>query len=61
MPYWDGRCGVKFTGPGDLPEALDGFWRGVAANAYAPREMVLERFTLTARARDYLDIAARFS
>ena len=61
VPYWDGRCGVKFTGPPDLLSAFDRFWHGVEAGAYRPRQMVVDELTLAKRARAYLDIAAKYA
>ena len=60
MPYWDDRCGVKFVGAEDMHEGLDRFWRGVETGAYAPRQMILENFTLAQRARAYLDIVRKY-
>lgn len=60
MPYWDERCGIKFTVGEDMLAAFDTFWRGVESGSYAPRRMVLEEFTLEARARAYLDLADRY-
>lgn len=61
MPYWDYRCGEKFRGATDLGEAFERFWRGVEDGSYAPRQMMLEGFTLTQRARAYLDIVAKYA
>ena len=60
VPYWDERCGVKFADGEDLEAAFDQFWRGVEAGSYAPRQMVLERFTLEKCARDYLAFADQY-
>ena len=60
MPYWDEHCGAKFTAGEDLARAFDAFWRGVEAGIYAPRQMIVEQFTLEQRARAYLDIAAKY-
>lgn len=60
MPYWDERCGAKFTTADDLIRAFDAFWRGVQSDVYAPRQMIVEQFTLEQRARAYLDIACKY-
>ena len=60
MPYWDERCGLKFTGRGDVLRAFDSFWFGVEAGMYAPREMIVERFTLEDQATAYLDLVDRY-
>jgi hypothetical protein len=54
VPYFDERCGLRFSGAGDFAAALDGFWEGVCGGAYAPREYILENLTLEAGARAYL-------
>jgi glycosyltransferase involved in cell wall biosynthesis len=60
VPYWDERCGAKFADGDDLPAAFDIFWRGVEAGSYAPRQMLLEHFTLEKRARAYLELADKY-
>ncbi len=60
VPYWDDRCGVKFLGGGDFVVAFDGFWRGVEAGAFAPRELIVERLTLEKCAAEYEALARRF-
>lgn len=62
VPYWDDRCGVKFRGRDDLLDAFDRFWKGVEANAYAPRAMIMDnRLTLEASAQAYADLADKYS
>jgi hypothetical protein len=61
VPYWDDRCGVKFTHAGDLVTSFDVFWRGIENGAYAPREVILEKFTLEERARAYLHFAEKYA
>ncbi len=61
VPYWDDRCGLKFkAGPG-LVESFDQFWRGVEHGAYAPREIMLEKFTLQERAQAYVRLAEQYA
>jgi hypothetical protein len=60
VPNWDDRCGIKFEGESDLLEAFDFFWRGVKRDAYAPRELMLENFTLERGALDYLKFVEAF-
>jgi glycosyltransferase involved in cell wall biosynthesis len=47
VPYWDERCGRRFSGPGDVAEAWDRFWEEVAASRFEPRSYVLEAHTAT--------------
>lgn len=60
VPYWDDRCGVKFQGGDDLLEAFDVFWKGVEAQAFSPRDMVVERLTLERCASEYVALVRRF-
>jgi hypothetical protein len=61
VPYWDRRCGVKFTGASDLAPAFAEFWRGVKTNAFAPREMILDnKLTLEASAEAYVDLVSQY-
>jgi hypothetical protein len=60
VPYWDARCGVKFAGTSDLSSSFGFFWDGVERNAYSPREMVLQDFTLAKRAAAYVELVDRF-
>lgn len=61
VPYWDRRCGVKFTGAADFLPAFNEFWRGVKANAFAPREMIVDnKLTLEASAQAYVDLVAQY-
>lgn len=60
VPYWDGRCGVKFKSGVDLLPAFDEFWFGVEAGIFAPRDMIVESLTLEQRAKAYLDLVDRF-
>jgi glycosyltransferase involved in cell wall biosynthesis len=57
VPYWTDTCGERFQGGGDLPEAFDRFWGGVEANAYSPRDLIVEELTLEKQAREYVALA----
>lgn len=62
VPYWDDRCGVKFTGAADMLDNFDRFWKGVMAGAFAPREMIMaNKLTLEDCAQTYADLAAKYS
>jgi hypothetical protein len=54
VPYWDERCGMKFTGADDFEKKLPIFLQEV--NTYQPREYILENLTLEKCAQQYLDI-----
>lgn len=57
VPYWDGRCGVKFRGGADMESAFDVFWRGVESGIFHPRGMILENLTLEKCASAYVALA----
>jgi glycosyltransferase involved in cell wall biosynthesis len=62
VPYWDDRCGVKFTSAADFPDALSRFWRGVETEAFAPRQLILDKgLTLEAAAQAYVTLADKYT
>ena len=61
MPYWDDRCGVKFSDASDLAAAFEIFWQGVEAGTFAPREMIVQKLGLEDRARAYLKLAGKYA
>jgi hypothetical protein len=61
MPYWDDRCGVKFSGDGDLHAAFETFWSGVETGRFAPRRMIVEKLTLEGQARAYQELVAKYA
>ena len=56
VPYFDGRCGVKFQGVGEFPARLEEFLGRLRANALHPRDYILENLTLEKCAQRYLEI-----
>jgi glycosyltransferase involved in cell wall biosynthesis len=56
VPYWDDRCGIKFTGIEEFPSKLEEFLDKLHQNQFAPREYILENLTLEKCAQKYLDI-----
>lgn len=54
VPYWDDRCGTKFTNTGDFELKLNEFINNL--NKFKPRDYVLENFTLEISARKYIEI-----
>jgi hypothetical protein len=61
VPYWDARCGMKFTGAADFEAAWRQFWELCRGEAFRPRDYILETLTLERRAREYYDIARSLS
>ena len=57
VPDWDERCGVKFKSMDDFDERLEKFLDALGSKRFAPREFVLENFTLEKCAREYVRIA----
>jgi hypothetical protein len=54
VPYWDERCGVKFTDVIDFKEKLPLFLTG--SDKFKPRGYILENLTLELCAGKYLEI-----
>lgn len=58
VPYWDDRCGLKFTGINNFATQLDAFLQRIAIDAFSPRSYILENLTLEKCAADYMRIVA---
>ncbi len=56
VPYWDGRCGVKFANLSDFTDALSHFLGRLRCNDFNPRDYVLENLTLEKCAQRYVEI-----
>lgn len=56
VPYWDARCGEKFSEHAEFECVWDTFWESVNNNRYSPRDYIMENLTLEKCARQYLDI-----
>ena len=57
VPYWDARCGSRFSGPGEFPGKLAEFLKRLGAGELAPRDYVVENLTLARCAQLYVDHA----
>lgn len=57
VPYWDDRCGLRFSGNSEFESYWDKFWNGVRRSGYAPRNYILENLTLEQCASQYLEIS----
>lgn len=57
VPYFDSRCGEKFSEIGAFSSQLDQFLARQRQNEFQPREYILENLTLEKCARRFLDIA----
>lgn len=54
VPYWDNRCGLKFTNINEFAEKLDAFLKMISV--FKPRDFILENLTLEICAEKYLAI-----
>jgi hypothetical protein len=54
VPFFDDRCGLRFTSAAQLPSALDALLDGLEANVFRPRDLVLESLTLETSATHFL-------
>jgi glycosyltransferase involved in cell wall biosynthesis len=54
VPYWDQRCGMKFTDADEFKNKLNGFINNL--DNFKPREYILENLTLQICAQKYVDI-----
>jgi hypothetical protein len=61
VPYWDDRCGAKFTNASEFADLWSEFWENVKADRFAPRDYIHENLTLEKCARRYVEIAQSIS
>ncbi len=54
VPYWDERCGMKFTNADDFDNALSAFTASL--DKYQPRDYVVQNLSLAVCAQKYVDI-----
>ena len=54
VPYWDERCGAKFTRADEFENVWSSFWEGVLASRFKPRDYIMENLTLEKCASAYL-------
>ncbi len=57
VPYWDSRCGIKFSDLDTFVGKFGEFWDGVESRRFCPREYVIENLTLERCARRYVEFA----
>lgn len=55
VPYWDDRCGARFSIGAEFPEAFERFWSEVLRESFAPRDFILDHLTLESCATRYLE------
>jgi hypothetical protein len=59
VPYFDSRCGLRFTNLSEFSERLPTFLTAVSQKSYRPREYVTENLTLAAQAAAYLELSEK--
>jgi hypothetical protein len=61
VPYWDERCGTKFTHADEFPSCLSEFWETYLRGGFDPRSFVLDNLTLKQCASSYLEFVRESS
>jgi hypothetical protein len=61
VPYWDERCGIKFSSLEEFEANWSSFWDGVQSRSFSPREYILQNLTLEKCALDYLSLVRQVS
>jgi hypothetical protein len=56
VPYWDNRCGLKFTDSEDFRKKLIEFQEGQKNNLFSPSSYISDNLTLEIAAQAYVDI-----
>ena len=57
VPYWDARCGLRFTDADGFRRAWPGFIEQARAGRFHPRQYILDNLTLARCAMRYVEIA----
>ena len=57
VPYWDDRCGQKFSDFVEFELVWNTFWADVKNARFNPRAYILENLTLEKCAQNYVEIA----
>ena len=60
VPYFDSRCGMKFTDIENFKKKFENFWECVLNNKFKPRKYILENLTLEKSAQRMLDIVEKW-
>jgi glycosyltransferase involved in cell wall biosynthesis len=61
VPYWDERCGKRFSNITEFELVWNRFWNDASANCYKPRDYILENLTLERCAGEYLKMAQQLT
>ncbi|MDE2465466.1 MAG: glycosyltransferase family 1 protein [Alphaproteobacteria bacterium] len=57
VPYWDGRCGMRFCDAEDFAQGFEMFFDAVSRQGFSPRDYILDNLTLEKCAGHYVEIA----
>jgi hypothetical protein len=60
-PYWDERCGMKFTDWAEFSNNFSAFWEAVCDERYKPRDYIVENLSLAGQAEKYIEFVRQFS
>jgi len=59
VPYWDDRCGLRFSNLREFEIRWDEFWNLARKRSFTPRDYILENLTLEKSAQQYVEIIER--
>ena len=59
VPYWDDRCGLRFSTISEFECFWPRFWQNVNSGAFRPRDYILDNLALEDCARHYVSIVQR--
>jgi hypothetical protein len=58
VPYWDDRCGIKFSNMDNFASGLELLLNGYKNQSFSPRQYIIENLTLEKCAKEYLKIVS---
>lgn len=61
VPYFDKRCGARFSDAAMFPGSFETFWAGIGRHEFQPRAYVLENLTLEKSAAGMLAIVQKWA
>ncbi|HEY5229176.1 MAG TPA: hypothetical protein VIJ19_11585, partial [Opitutaceae bacterium] len=56
VPYFDARCGLRFTDSPDFERALPRFLESMDRSAHRPRDYILENLTVEKCSQKFVDL-----
>jgi glycosyltransferase involved in cell wall biosynthesis len=61
VPYWDDRCGMRFSNMDEFGLVWNQFWEMHADECFRPRQYILDNLTLPNSARSYVNFAKQLA